>query len=159
MENTSTEIKSLLQHGYRYALSMTHNTTRAEDLLQDAWVAILQANGPLEKNYLFSAIRSRFINTSKRDRLVPMVPLETDKMENQEDDVYVAADNDALADSLATLRPVEREAIYLSAVEGYTAEEIAIHTNQPRGTILSLIHRSRKKLRQYFERDIKEVGL
>ena len=66
MENTSTEIKSLLQHGYRYALSMTHNTTRAEDLLQDAWVAILQANGPLEKNYLFSAIRSRFINASKR---------------------------------------------------------------------------------------------
>lgn len=159
MENTSAEIKSLLQHGYRYALSITHNTTRAEDLLQDAWVAILQADGPLEKSYLFSAIRSRFINASKRDRLVPMVPLDTDKMENQEDDVYIAADNDALADSLATLRPVEREAIYLSAVEGYTAEEIANHTNQPRGTILSLIHRSKKKLRQYFERDIKEVGL
>ena len=159
MENTSVKIKSLLQHGYRYALSMTHNTAQAEELLKDAWAAILQAHGTLEKRYLFSAIRMRFINTRKRDRHVPMGPLETHKMENLEDDSYFAADNDALADSLATLRPVEREAIYLSAVEGYTAEEIANHTNQPRGTILSLIHRSRKKLRQYFERDIKEVGL
>jgi len=159
MGNTSTDIKSLLQHGYRYALSITHNRAQAEDLLQDAWVAVLQADGPFEKKYLFSAIRSRFINARKRDLLVPMVPLETDNLETpQETDINFITDTDTLIDSLSTLRPVEREAIYLSAVEGYTAEEIARHTQQPRGTILSLIHRSKKKLRQYFERDIKELG-
>ncbi|MBI3777250.1 MAG: hypothetical protein HY273_17190 [Gammaproteobacteria bacterium] len=39
------ELSELLQHGYRYALSLTHHKTRAEDLLQDAWVAVLQARG------------------------------------------------------------------------------------------------------------------
>jgi len=48
--------------------------------------------------------------------------------------------------ALETLRPVERESLFLSAVEGYTAQKIADFTQQPRGTILSLIHRARKKV-------------
>jgi len=44
------------------------------------------------------------------------------------------------------LRPNEREALYLNAVEGYTAREIAKQTDMPRNTVLSLIFRARKKL-------------
>jgi len=157
MGKPSANLSDLLHHGYRYALSITHNTTQAEDLLQDAWVAIMQADGPLNKNYLFSAIRSHFINQNKRDRLVPMVPLETDEIEDQQNELFFEIDNETLAHSLKTLRPVEREALFLSAVEGYTAQEIANHTKQPRGTILSLIHRAQKKVRQYFEAEFKGV--
>jgi len=156
MNKPSANLKELLQHGYRYALSITHNPSRAEDLLQDAWVAIMKADGPQNKNYLFSSIRSHYINQNKRDRLVPLVPLEEEIADTQ-DNLFFDLGNEMLQQALETLRPVERESLFLSAVEGYTAQEIADFTQQPRGTILSLIHRARKKVRQYFEDELKEV--
>jgi len=52
---------------------------------------------------------------------------------------------------LAELRDVEREALFLSVIEGYTAEQIAGMTESNRGTVLSLIHRSKSKLRRWLE--------
>jgi len=48
---------------------------------------------------------------------------------------------------LAHLRPEEREALYLNTVEGYTAVEIGAMTGEPRGTVLSRLHRARERLR------------
>src|SRR5258708_2089076 len=45
------------------------------------------------------------------------------------------------------LRRVEREALFLHYYEGRTAEEIGQLTSQPRGTVLSLLHRAIAKLR------------
>lgn len=45
-----------------------------------------------------------------------------------------------LEQALAQLRSIEREALFLAVVEGYTAQEIADLTQQGRGTVLSLIH-------------------
>jgi len=39
--------------------------------------------------------------------------------------------------------------LFLSVIEGYTAEEIAALTDSTRGTVLSLIHRSRQKLQRW----------
>ena len=44
------------------------------------------------------------------------------------------------------LDPLERELMYLWAVEGFTAQQIATELEQPRGSVLSRIHRIRKKL-------------
>lgn len=153
-------IESLLQDGYRYALSLSHNPAKAEDLLQDAWVAVLQAKGPHEKAYLFSAIRSRFLNQHKRELLVPIVSIDEEQIGGVEQVMGLAdvsIDDNDLEKSLATLRPVEREALYLSAVEGYTANEIAINTERSRGTVLSLIHRAKKKLQQFLDEELREV--
>ena len=49
---------------------------------------------------------------------------------------------------LAILRPNEREMLFLHYHQGHTAEEIARMTSQPRGTVLSLIHRAIAKLRE-----------
>jgi len=53
---------------------------------------------------------------------------------------------------LAALRTVEREALYLQIVEGYTAFEIAELTQSSRGSVLSLIYRARKKLQKSIEK-------
>jgi RNA polymerase sigma factor (sigma-70 family) len=61
----------------------------------------------------------------------------------------VAAENGSIGDLnllLGLLRPVEREALYLHHVEGYTAQEIAELTGTPRNTILSLLNRGLRKL-------------
>jgi len=154
VEGPTADLADLLQHGFRYAFSLSHDRSRAEDLLQDAWVAVLKAGGPHTRGYLLSAIRSRFINLYRRERLVPTVSLEefagSAGVDRGVEDTFLP-DLLALEKSLSSLRSAEREALFLSAVEGYTAQEIAGLTDQPRGTVLSLIHRARVKLRRSLE--------
>jgi RNA polymerase sigma-70 factor (ECF subfamily) len=40
----------------------------------------------------------------------------------------------------------EREILFLWAVEGYSTDEVARHLDRPRGSVLSIIHRMRKRL-------------
>lgn len=176
------ELAELLHSGFRYAMSLTQDTVKAEDILQDAWLAVLRAQGPKKKAYLFSAIRSCFINQYRRELIVPIVSIDDETFDRARlEESSGKNDGDALGElgnetaktsnfgasaaftdtdiehSLATLRPTEREALFLSAVEGYTAEEIATKTEQPRGTVLSLIHRAKLKIRNSFEQDIRRA--
>jgi RNA polymerase sigma-70 factor (ECF subfamily) len=141
-------LRALLLSGYRYALSLTHHRAQAEDLVQDAWVAVLQARGSQTRAYLFAAIRTRFLNQHRRERLVPMVPLDDNYDAASDDPPLPEIDSDTLERALGLLRPVERETLYLASVEGYTAEEIGALTQTSRGTVLSLLHRARHKLRR-----------
>jgi RNA polymerase sigma factor (sigma-70 family) len=60
------------------------------------------------------------------------------------EEVGIKGDLDAL---LATLRAGEREVLFLHYYQGHTAEEISGLLNQPRNTVLSLMHRAIAKLR------------
>lgn len=149
------DLAELLQSGFRYALSLTHDESRAQDLLQDAWVAILASGGPRSKGYLYASIRSRFIDRYRRERLMLIESLDTaqDGSPGQGvaapgPDEAILADLYSLERALGLLRAEEREALFLTAAEGYSAREIAELTGRPRGTVLSLIHRARQKLLQ-----------
>ena len=50
--------------------------------------------------------------------------------------------------ALGRLRPEERAVLYLAAVENYTARQIGELLGWPRGSVLSLLHRARSKLRK-----------
>ena len=110
-------------------------------------MAVLKKRKLQEAPYLIATIRNRFVDLYRRDRLVVMHPL--DDYEEEAVDVDDApVDAERLEAALATLRPPEREALYLTSVEDYTAQEIADLTGRPRGTVLSMIHRARRKLRK-----------
>ncbi len=162
-QQSSADLAELLQQGFRYALSFTHERASAEDILQEAWLSVLSAKGPIEKAYLFKSIRSRFFNQHKREKLVSMIPIDdhTEYVDNQIEEYNITFFSDVaeVEQALKCLRPIEREAFFLAAVEGYTAQEIADLTSQPRGTVLSLIHRSRKKMQSYFKTTNREVLL
>jgi len=141
----------LAQRGYRFALSLTHDTTRAEDLLQDAWHGVLKAGGPRTTGYLFAAIRNRFIDLGRRDKLATFTSLDDgDELGGEAERVEetFALRNGALDSALSQLRSEERAAIYLSVVEEMSAQRIAELFECPRGTVLSLVHRGREKLRR-----------
>ena len=160
MNDSSIDLEALLNTGYRYALSLSRDKAIAEDLLQDAWVAVLQANGPQTKAYLYSAIRSRFLNHNKREQLVSIVPLETSEDGDSaysQDNWPESLDSRIIFDAMKTLRSLEREALFLNVVEGYTAQEIANLTQQPRGSILSLIYRAKNKLKKFITLEYPEV--
>lgn len=152
-------VEDLLHSGFRYALSLVSDKSRAEDLLQDAWLAVLKAKGPQHRPYLYSAIRSRFINLNKREQLVSVVSLDdVSELEDPiEEEVYSRLDSSVLEEALTRLRCIEREALFLFVVEGYTVSEIALFTQQPRGTVLSHIHRAKIKVRRFFQS--KHIGV
>ena len=159
VEAPGDRMEDLLKHGFRYALSLTHDHHRAEDLIQDACMAVAKKGGPWEKGYLFATIRNRFIDEYRRGQLVQFLPLVREVDGEEMPDTYASDDwempdhleNDLLEKALGTLRPEDRESMFLFAVEGFTAQEIGEMTGRPRGTILSVLHRVRHKLRGELE--------
>lgn len=155
---SDVDLHDLVQRGYRLAFSLTHDEAAAEDLVQDAWLATLRAGGPRTAAYVLTAIRNRFIDQWRRSQLVTFQPL------GDEESVFIGSERDLWADphevgirsrvlsnALDRLNPEERSALYLSAAEGYTAQEIACLFGKPRGTVLSMLFRTKKKLRDLLQ--------
>ncbi|MBL9187056.1 MAG: RNA polymerase sigma factor [Opitutaceae bacterium] len=146
-ESDASELE-LLQSGFRYALSLTHHRADAEDLVQQAWLNLCQRYGAAtSRAALYTAIRNLFIDRCRRARVVAFDSLEEAPADLAMPAPATPGTNDDLELLLGALRPGEREAIYLHHVAGHTAEEIGVLTRQPRGTVLSLLHRAFKKLR------------
>ncbi len=152
-QDVPSSIDALLERGYRYAFSLAHDAIEAEDLLQDACLSILASDGSWEQAYVFTTIRNRFIDRYRRNRKILFLSLDHDQQSSDGQyadlnwDVPDVLQSGQLARALGALRPEEREALFLAVVEGYTAEEIAELTARPRGTILSLLYRTKAKLR------------
>ena len=140
-------LSDALQRGYRYALSLTHDRERAADLVQDACVGISRRGGPWELPYLLRAIRNRHIDLHRR-RGLRLVSLEDGGTGPATSIGAPIADGDPrLERALGGLRTRQREVLYLSAVEGWTAAEIADLTGRPRATVLSVLARTKSRLR------------
>lgn len=144
----STE-RDLLQAGYRYALSLTHQEADAEDLVQETWLNLSRRYGRVESRAVyFTAIRNLFIDHCRRRKVIHF-----ESIDQPEPPALPPLDGEEpglvgdVAALLGTLRPAEREAIFLHYYEGRTAEEIGELTGQPRGTVLSLLHRAIARLR------------
>lgn len=149
-------IEELLRQGYRFALSLTRDPSRAEDLLHDAWVAVLKASGPHTAAYLITAIRTRFVDGQRRALIAPTESIDARprlvaeiESEFWSDPCRTVPLKATLDRALGLLRPEERAVLVLSAVFGYTAREIGELLDAPRGTVLSLMHRTRAKMRRW----------
>lgn len=154
MSNDSTNLEGLIDQGYRFAYALTHNSARAEDLLQDAWVSVLRSGGPWSKGYLFAAIRSRFIDDHRRRAESRGLQISGDqkRLEACKADMKQECDeNGTLENALKQLDPESRSMLYLAAVENWTTREIAASMGMPRGTVLSRLHRTRMQLRRIIE--------
>ena len=85
------------------------------------------------------------------------MPLESASQEDPPDEEQIwdltlpLQDRATLESALAELKPLERSALYLNVVEGYTAREIGDLLDLPRGTVLSLMYRGRQRLRGLLE--------
>jgi len=136
--------QDLLQSGFRYAYSLCNDYHDAEDYVQQAWFKLHRKYGKVEtKALLFKTIRNLRMDRLRRDKIVAFEPMEEREFDSNTE---VRASKEDVKAILEQLRKEEREALYLNVVEGYTAQEISEMTGTPRGSILSLIHRAKKKL-------------
>lgn len=142
------EAREMVVAGYRYALALTHHHYDAEDLVQQAWIKCHYRYGTVaQRRLLFTTIRNLFFDHVRRGRIILFEAMESAGESSLGDQNATTPGTHVDLDTLlAHLRAEEREALYLNAVEGYTAKEIAGLTDQSRNTVLSLIHRAKRKL-------------
>lgn len=145
--------RPVLQGLFRYGFSLTHDEDAACDLLQDALEISLRKipdNADAAMRYVKSIMRNRFIDQYRRDHRHPTVSFDDHDKQPVVIDPRVLEDmviaEHEVESIMAVLEPLERELLFLWAVEGCTAREIADRTDSPRGTVLSRIHRLRQKI-------------
>ena len=136
---------------YRYAYSLTANQADAYDLLHNAIETSLnRPSETTEKNiaYWRAIMRNRFIDEYRHNQSFPHEDLDDHSpvslSESSLEDVVIASHD--LAVLWKTIEPVDREALFFWAVEGFSIREISEKLEISRGTLLSRIHRLRKRL-------------
>jgi len=152
--NDAEDVRDVIQSGYRYALSLTHCEHDAEDLVQQACLRVYRSRGRLvSRSYLFAAVRNLFIDQCRRRDVLRIESLnQTEVVDAGADHAAALANSDDIESLLAMLRPEEREVLYLNCVEEFSAAEIGRLMGKPRGTVLSLLSRSKARLAEHRER-------
>jgi len=151
---------------YPAALRMTRNPTDAEDLVQEtsvkAYAAFHQFRpGTNLRAWLNRILTTTFINVYRKRKREPQQALGGDLQEWQMSADRLAppvpsAETQALdrttdSDLLRALRGLPNEfrtAVYLADIEGYPYREIAEIMGTPVGTVMSRLHRGRKRIRE-----------
>jgi len=152
--------RDALNRLYRYAYALSGDESSAFDLVQDTVERCLRRPpGPLLCPEAFArrVMRNRFIDLRRRERTRPeqldadgeveLLAIDTRCLED------VVISHDELDRLWSLLDPLEREILYYWAVEDMTAAQIATTLDSRRGTVLSRIHRLRKRLRTALGKD------
>ncbi len=153
------EIEMLL----RVARSLTRHQADAEDLVQDtlirAYKAIDQFDGRHPRAWLLTILRNTHINRNRRRRPElmrdPDVEIERPARWPVIDDAsrpdrFVDRTFDAEVESaLRSLSPTFGEVVELVDLDGLSYAEAAEVAGVPIGTVMSRLHRGRKKIREH----------
>jgi RNA polymerase sigma-70 factor (ECF subfamily) len=150
--------KDQLNQLYHYALSLCRHEETAYDLVQGAVERFLRKNPQSVEQplaYVKTTIRHLYFDIQRHNKVVPMVSLE------ESDASVVEAVDDGMEGILisqqqvqgliSSLNTEENELLYLWAVEEHTVSEIAQIYEKPKGTILSKLHRLKKRIREQLQ--------
>lgn len=144
----------------RVALSMTPQRVDAEDLVQDtllrAWRSIDTFDGRHPRAWLLTVLRHAEINRHRRRRPEllddPDATFERDggheRSDSSAEEVVVGRTFDAAVEAaLAAMPDAFRQVVMLVDVDGLTYAEAARVLDIPEGTVMSRLHRARKRIR------------
>ncbi len=154
--------ETTLQQLYRYAYSLTCDEHNAYDLLQASLEKFIKSNVVANQPaaYVKKIIYNQFIDERRREKIIQFESLEDANLP-ADFDVQTLEElqvNESMAKQiLQSLEPDEREIMYCWAIEGFSTSEIAEKLEKPKGTILSKIHRMRKKLIEQFSEHSNDV--
>lgn len=166
---------------YSHALRMTRNPSDAEDLVQEAYLKAYRGFGGFTEGtnlraWLFRILTNSYINSYRKKQRRPQ---ESDlgdvedlylyrRLGGAETAALSRSAEDELLDQLTEFevkQAVEdlpeqyREAVLLADVEGFAYKEIAEILDVPIGTVMSRLHRGRKRLQEQLYQFGKRRGL
>lgn len=141
-----------LQGLYRYSFCLTADRGRAEDLLQTSLEKWLRCGKVPEYShaYIRKIMRNQFVDECRRLNRVAFEPIDEHGPvlldETSLESLHIQ--HRLIEQVFELLNAAEREVLYLWAIDGYTAAEIGVALDQPRGTVLSRLHRIKQKIAQ-----------
>lgn len=145
--------RNVLNRLYRYCYALYGNEHDAYDLLQSSlekYLAKPPKNTGAALAYMKTIIRRTYIDQARRDKRLSFESVDTSTLvdinSTNLEDIFIASSEFEAA--WRSLTEQERELLYLWAVEELTVSEIAKHIKRPRGTILSIMHRMRKRIQE-----------
>lgn len=168
-ENFAAQAFTYRRQLHGAALRLTGNPEDAEDLVQEtytkayagfhgfregtnlrAWLYRIQANA------FYSSYRAK----QRRPSEIPVETLETAppkgeiSVQSAEEAALSHMTDPAVTEALRSLPQHMLTTVYLADAEGYKYAEIAELTAVPLGTVMSRLHRGRKKLREWLENNV-----
>jgi RNA polymerase sigma-70 factor, ECF subfamily len=154
---------------YRHALRMTRNRVDADDLLQDTMAKAYEAFGSFKNGtdisaWLHRIMTNTYITGYRKNKRRPTVyPLDdwtdqqtglqtfSDITRSAEDQVLGSLPDNKVKAAMEALPHKFRLAVYYADVEGYRYTEIAELMGTSAGTVMSRLHRGRRRLRQLLD--------
>jgi len=140
---------------WAYLARITGDRTLADDLLQESYYRFLRADRAFaseshRRNYLFRIATNLAHDRHRRAKISTSVPLPEENAPGAlADGTDLAADTERrtdLARAMATLRPRERQMLWLAYAQGSSHEEIAETLGLRKASIKILLFRARRRL-------------
>jgi RNA polymerase sigma-70 factor, ECF subfamily len=149
---------------YNFARWLTHDTTEAEDLVQETYAKALRGFSSFQmgtnfRAWMYRILRNSFL--SSRTGLKVTVAIDEEVGESllpaesttPESILMAQADRDAVQQALTDLPVPFREVLLLCEVEEMSYQEIAETLAIPIGTVMSRLWRARKALRDLLRKN------
>ena len=142
---------------HRFALYLSGDETRAEDLTSEAFVRVWTARERVDlstvRGYLFAIVRNLFLQDARREqRLASLNDCIADDRPGPEDRTAGQSELRSVLASLATLPDIDRAAVLMRADDGLPYEEIARVLGISIAAAKVKVHRARLKLAEVLER-------
>ena len=140
---------------WAYLARITGDRTLADDLLQDTYYRFLRAERAFDsethrRNYLYRIATNLAHDRHRRNRVAAPVPIPAENEPGALADASdLAAETERRTDlsrAMATLKPRERQMLWLAYAQGSSHEEIAESLGLRKNSIKILLFRARKKL-------------
>jgi RNA polymerase sigma-70 factor (ECF subfamily) len=137
---------------FRFAYRMTGSSSAAEDIAQDCFVALWRKPAAYDgrrgalRAYLLGIARNLILKCWRDTR--PHEPLEADTAASPPVDLEGMERAEAIAQAVAALPPLQREALVLAEYEDLSLDEIACATGADLAAVKSRLHRARENLRR-----------
>lgn len=168
MQRFENEALPLLDTIYAGALRLTKDAPAAEDLTQETFTKAFAAFHQYQpdtnlKAWLFRILQNTFITNYRKASKAPLESSVDDledwqlsQLESSAGTASASAEAEALSampdgevlNALLALPEEFRTAVYLADAEGFSYTEISEILDVPMGTVMSRIHRGRKRLRE-----------
>lgn len=163
---------------YAAALRMTRNPSDAEDLVQDAYARAYASFHQFEQGtnlraWLYRILTNSFINEYRKRQRRPAEAVGEDiedwqlaeaashtpgGLKSAETAALERIPDNEVRQALADLPEEFRLPVYFADVEGFAYKEIAEILDVPMGTVMSRLHRGRRRLRAQLEDYARERG-
>lgn len=179
LERFERDAIPLMDMLYSGALRLTRNEADAQDLLQETFAKAFNAfyqyeDGTNVKAWLFRILQNTYISAYRKAVKEPfkssvddLEDWELSRLEAVADTAKPSAEVEALRNmpDMAVINAINelpeefRTAVYLADAEGFSYNEISEILDVPMGTVMSRIHRGRKRLRIALHDYAVEIGI